>query len=63
MCERGGFLLTVYCEYALFYIMCVQANSLHWTCLSTIDDVYDTELWECVCETLKIIAEGVRVRH
>ncbi|XP_065896986.1 uncharacterized protein [Dysidea avara] len=39
------------------------ANSLHWTCLSTIDDVYDTELWECVCETLKIIAEGVRIMY
>ena len=41
--------------------ICIQANSLHWTFLKRLPRVYHTPLWNCICKTLKLIAEGVRV--
>lgn len=34
---------------------------MHWKCLTTLPDVYGTPLWKHLCDTLDIIAEGVRV--
>lgn len=43
------------------YVFHLQANSLHWGCLTALPHVYNTPLWQCICDTLDIIAEGVRV--
>lgn len=45
----AGILFTVY-----------VANNMHWKCLTTLPDVYGTPLWKHLCDTLDIIAEGVR---
>ena len=39
----------------------LQANNLHWQCLKILPRVYGTPLWDCICNTLDIITEGVRV--
>ena len=42
-------------------IISLQANNLHWKCLTTLPHVYNTPLWDCICGTLAIITDGVRV--
>ena len=42
-------------------IVISQANSLHWTCLTSLPRIYDTPLWKCISKTLDIIAESARV--
>ena len=48
-------------HYNIILLFSQQANSLHWGCLTALPDVYNTPLWKCLCDTLDIIAEGVRV--
>ena len=45
----------------VYDIISLQANNLHWKCLTTLSRVYDTPLWDCICDTLDVITEGVRV--
>ena len=38
-----------------------QANTLHWTCLQKIPDVYHSKLWGPMQIVLNAIKDGVKV--
>ena len=52
---------TVSVEYHYCNHVLLQANSLHWPCLQSLPKVYGTPLWQCICDTLDIIADCTRV--
>ena len=39
----------------------VQANNLHWKCLSRLPLIYNTPLWAVMQGVLDVIISGVRV--
>lgn len=46
-----------------FHVICflLQAQVLHWKCLSKVKHIYGTQLWTVMQQTLDVIVAGIKV--